>query len=56
MYVSINNKEFRLASNPQGSNPQTIKVGPLGARLGCLLPTHTAACQHANPYPSAPPL
>lgn len=26
VYVSINNKEFRLASNPQGSNPQTIKV------------------------------
>ena len=26
MYVSINNKEFRLAAVPQGSNPQTIQV------------------------------
>lgn len=26
VYVSINNKEFRLAAVPQGSNPQTIQV------------------------------
>jgi hypothetical protein len=27
VYVSINNKEYRLEATPQGSNPQTIQVG-----------------------------